>query len=97
VSDASPVNVELSIVLPLGVIANQLIKVEAELRFLNAKTSGYASERLGSGVAGQVSARLERINEALEVIRGLVADIETDIQPSPASTKSLKARAERED
>jgi hypothetical protein len=97
VSDALPVNIELSIVLPLGVIANQLAKVEAELRFLNAKTSVYGGERLGSGVAGQVSARLERINQALEVIRGLVADIETDIQPIPASTKSLKARAERDD
>ena len=96
-SDASPVNVELSIVLPLGAIANQLMRVEAELRFLNARTSAYASGRLDGGAAGQVSARLEKINEALEVIRGLVADIETDIQPIPASTKSLKARAERDD
>jgi hypothetical protein len=96
-SDPLPVNVELSIVLPLGVVANQLMKVEADLRFLNAKTSAYASRRLGGETAGQVAARLEKINEALEVIRGLVADIETDTQPRPAGTKSLKARADRED
>jgi len=71
-SDPSPANFELSIVLPLGVIANQLLKVEADLRFLNAKTATYASERPSGAMAGQVTARLERINEALEVIRGLV-------------------------
>ena len=96
-SDPPSVNVELSILLPLGVIANQLMKVEADLRFLNAKTSAYASRRLGGGMAGQVAARLEKINEALEVIRGLVADIEMDTQPKPAGTKSLKARADRDD
>jgi hypothetical protein len=96
-SDPSPVNLELSIVLPLGVIAHQLMKVEADLRFLNAKTAAYASERLGGGMAGLVAARLEKINEALEVIRGLVADIELDIQPRPAGAKSLRARDDRDD
>ena len=91
-SDPSPANVELSIVLPLGVIANQLLKVEADLRLLNAKTSTYASERPSGAMAGQVAARLERINEALEVIRGLVADIETDMQPKSANSRSLTAR-----
>ena len=57
-SDPPPVNVELSIVLPLGVIANQLMKVETDLRFLNAKTSAYVSERSDSVMAGQVAARI---------------------------------------
>jgi hypothetical protein len=96
-SDPSPANFELSIVLPLGVIANQLLKLEADLRFLNAKTSTYASERPDGAMAGQVTARLERINEALEVIRSLVADIETDIQPRSADARSLKARKDRDD
>jgi hypothetical protein len=96
-SEASPANFELSIVLPLGVLANQLLKVEAELRFLNAKTSAYANERLHSAMAGQVAARLEKIREALEAIRVLVADIETDIQPRFAGTKALKARTDRDD
>ena len=94
-SDTSPVNVELSIVLPLGVIANQLMKVEADLRFLNAKTSAYVGERPGGEAAGQVAARLEKINEVLEVIRGLVSDIEN--QPRSASARSAKARSDRDD
>jgi hypothetical protein len=96
-SDSSPANLELSIVLPLGVIANQLMKVEADLRFLNAKTSAYASERSRGGMAGQVAARLEKINEALEAIRGLVLDIETDMQPRSSNARSLKARTDRDD
>jgi hypothetical protein len=96
-SDTSPVNVELSIVLPLGVIANQLMKVEADLRFLNAKTSAYVGERPGGEAAGQVAARLEKINEVLEVIRGLVSDIEMDIQPRSAGPRSANARTDRDD
>jgi len=96
-SDTSSVNVELSIVLPLGVIANQLMKVEADLRFLNAKTSAYAGERQAGDTAGQVAARLDKINEALEVIRGLVSDIEMDMQPRSASSRSAKARTDRDD
>jgi hypothetical protein len=95
-SDASPANFELSIVLPLGVIANQLLKVEAELRFLNAKTAALAGEAAGAGMTDQAAARLERIGEALEAIRTLVTDIEADIQPRPAGAKS-KARSDRDD
>jgi hypothetical protein len=96
-SDTSPVNVELSLVLPLGVIANQLMKVEADLRFLNAKTAAYAGGRPSGDMAGQVAARLEKINEVLEVIRGLVSDIESDIQPRSANPRSGKARTDRDD
>ena len=41
--------------------------------------------------------KLEKINETLEVIRGLVSDIEEDIHPRPATAKSLKARSDRDD
>jgi hypothetical protein len=96
-SNPSPVNVELSMVLPLGVIANQLMKVEADLRFLNARTSAYQGERLDSGAAGQVGARLEKIHELLEAIRALLADIETDIQPKSELPKRFQVRADRDD
>jgi len=75
-------------VLPLGVVANQLMKVEADLRFLNAKRAAYASEGPGGEAAAQVAARLERINETLEAIRVLVLEIETDMRP---------ARSDRDD
>jgi hypothetical protein len=93
----SPANFDLSIVLPLGVVANQLMKVEADLRFLNAKTSAYAGEHPGDDMAAHVAARLEKINEALEVIRALVSDIEADIQPRSTNARSLKARSDRDD
>jgi hypothetical protein len=96
-SDFSRANIELSIMLPLGVVANQLMKVEADLRFLNAKTAAYASEGPGGEVAAQVAARLEKINEALEAIRVLVLEIETDIQPRAANARSLKGRSDRDD
>ena len=96
-SEASPATLELSLVLPLGVIANQLLKVEADLRFLNARTSAYADVRLDSAVAGQLAARLEKIHEALDAIRSLLADVETDIQPKFTGTKALKARPDRDD
>jgi hypothetical protein len=95
-SEASPANFELAIVLPLGVIANQLMKLEADLRFLNAKASRYASEPPGSVLAAQVAARIEKINEALEVIRTLVSDIATDIQPRSAK-KFPNIRTDRDD
>jgi hypothetical protein len=96
-SRPAPANFELSIVLPLGVVANQLLKVEADLRFLNAKTTAYAGEHPGGDMAGQVAARLEKINEALEVIRALVMDIEMEFQPRSATDRPLKARSNRDD
>jgi hypothetical protein len=92
----SPANFELAIVLPLGVIANQLMKLEADLRFLNAKTSRYASEPPDRILAAQVATRIEKINEALEVIRSLVSDIATDIQPR-AAKNFPKMHTDRDD
>lgn len=84
-TETSPENLELAIVLPLGVVANQLMKIEADLRFLNMKALAYAKERESGGPTGQIAARLDKINEALDLIKGLVSDIETDIQPRSAS------------
>ncbi|MEO7208232.1 MAG: hypothetical protein ABI356_01435 [Steroidobacteraceae bacterium] len=80
-SEPSQANFELSIVLPLGVVANQLMKIEADLRFLNARTSAYVRGRSGGELAAQVAARLEKINEALEVIRDLVS-APTGVKPT---------------
>ena len=43
-TEPSPANLELAIALPLGVVANQLTRIEADLRFLSMKASAY-SER----------------------------------------------------
>jgi len=95
-SAPSPTSIELAIALPLGVVANQLRKVESDLRFLTAKTSTYGQDRDAGNLAAQVAARLEQINEALENIRTLIADIERDIQPKSAG-ESKRRRDDRDD
>ncbi len=74
-------NLEMALILPLGVVANQLMRIEADLRLLNMKALDLARERETGRHAGLIEARLERINEVLDAIGKLVADIEADIQP----------------
>jgi hypothetical protein len=93
-TESSPANLELAIVLPLGVVANQLTRVEADLRFLSMKASAFADERENGELAAKASGGLERINEALDSIRGLVADMAANIQPRPVRTSS-RERASR--
>jgi hypothetical protein len=97
VTEPLAANLELAIALPLGVIANQLTRIEADLRFLSMKASACADERERGELAAKVSGNLEKINEALDLIRGLVADIEANIQPASASPtgKSSRERAAR--
>lgn len=93
-TESSPANLELAISLPLGVVANQLTRVEADLRFLSMKASAFADERENGELAAKASGGLERINEALDSIRGLVADMAANIQPRPVRTSS-RERASR--
>jgi hypothetical protein len=92
-----PANLELAITLPLGVVANQLTRIEADLRFLSMKAAGYANERENGVLAAKVSGGLEKISEALDLIRSLVADMEANVQPKSASLadKSSRERASR--
>jgi hypothetical protein len=81
------------------------MRIEADLRFLNMKALAFAKEGENTGPARQIAARLERINEALDRIRGLVSDIEADVQPRPATPigvssgepASLKTLSSRDD
>jgi hypothetical protein len=90
-----PTSLELAIDLPLGVVANQLRKVESDLRFLSAKSATHGDNRGNGNPASQVAARLEQINETLESIRALLADIERDLQPKSASAG--RRRDDRDD
>lgn len=82
---ASSANLELAVVLPLGVVASQLMRIEADLRSLNMKAWAHAKEREHAGLALEMAARLEKINEALDQIRGLTADMAADLQPKSAN------------
>ncbi len=81
-TDASSDNVEMAIVLPLGVVANQLMRIESDLRLLNAKALSVARRRENAGFTKVIEARIDSINQALDSIRGLVSDIELDIHSS---------------
>jgi hypothetical protein len=77
-------NFEMSINLPLGVLANQLMRIEAELRLLNMKALSCARER-DQRPTGGIEARLDTINATLESIRDLVSDIEDCLRPRSAA------------
>jgi hypothetical protein len=85
-TEAYPANPQLAIVLPLAAVANQLMRIEADLRSLNMKALVYAAGREQGGLAEQIAAGLEKINDELELIRGLTANIAADVQAAaPAS------------
>ena len=96
-TETSAANFELAIVLPLGVAANQLLKVEADLRLLNAKTTLYLARRESAGLGSQVAAHLEKIDATLDTIRALLADIEADLQPKAASPATRPPSEHRDD
>ena len=93
---------EVAIVLPLGAVANQLRRIETQLRLLNMKALGFARERDNRAVQLQVERRLDQISEALGSVAALVSDIEADVSPSRAKVTRLaldeetSSNAERE-
>jgi hypothetical protein len=93
--EGSSGNLEMAIVLPLGVVGHQLMRIEADLRLLHMKASHFAGERENAPQTRLIEARLEQINEALDSIRILVADIAADLHPE--QSKRQKPRADRED
>jgi hypothetical protein len=74
-SKGSSTDLELAIVLPLGVLAHQLMRVEAQLRLVNMKALDLATENDQRDSAALINAKLEHISEALDSIRTLVTDI----------------------
>ena len=92
---ATSENLEMTIALPLGVVANQLIRIEADLRLLNMKVLDSRRNADNQGLAGRIEARLENINEALDSIRNLVSDMEGCIRPTPDDTRSSRDAAYR--
>ena len=80
--EPSPANLQLAIVLPLGVVANQLMRIEADLRFLNMKAFGYAKRSDNGDIGSHITARLDQINASLDLIRGVICDIEADMRSS---------------
>jgi hypothetical protein len=93
-----PPDWEMTLVMPLGVIANQLIKIEGDLRFLSMKAVEQSGED-GVRSAKAIDARLELIYGALESINALLARLQADIHPKahPMKPSSHKERPDRDD
>jgi hypothetical protein len=97
-TEAFSANLEMAIALPLGVVANQLAKIEANLRHLNMRVGDFAKERDNGRLAGLIEGKLDNINGLLDSIRCIVSNIETDMQANAADEVAVrKARPEQDD
>jgi hypothetical protein len=77
---------EVTLILPLGVVANHLMKLEADLRLLNMKALDFTQAYEGGRDTRLIQAQIEDIYEALDSIRSLVSTIEADIHPWSAGS-----------
>jgi hypothetical protein len=92
--EGSSGNLEMAIVLPLGVVGHQLMRIEADLRLLHMKASHFAGDRENAPQTRLIEARFEQISEALDSIRTLVEDIAAELHPQPSKRKP---RLDRDD
>jgi hypothetical protein len=76
-------------VMPLGVLANKLIKIEGDLRFLSMKAAEYSVEDAARSTR-LVDARLEVLSDVLESIHSLLAKLQADIHPKGAASRIAK-------
>jgi hypothetical protein len=59
-TEASSANLQMAIALPLGVVSNQLMRIEADLRLLNMKALDFGRDRK-NGRESQTSSRSGRL------------------------------------
>jgi hypothetical protein len=84
---------ELTIDLPLGVVASQLTRIEEQLRLLSTKVADLVNERGSGRRDGAISVRLENINRALDSIRTYISDLEAEIHATRRSSDAVYSRA----
>ncbi len=84
---------EFTLSLPLGVVDNQLRKVEEQLRALNMKAVDFGEKCDDRPLRLLVTARLEKISGLVDSIAALVTRIDADIQARVA----IPARRLREE
>ena len=87
---------EMAVVLPLGAVASQLRRIEAQLRLLNMKALDFSGQRENRAFQAQIETRLEQITDALGSVTALVADIGADIAPSRAKVPRRAIEEESE-
>ncbi|HWW29837.1 MAG TPA: hypothetical protein VNY80_07480, partial [Steroidobacteraceae bacterium] len=84
-----------TIVLPLDVAHNKLIKIEEELRQLNMKVLSFGQERESGHLSDLIEPRLESLHETLDAIRERLSDLNSDIQPTREGDR--KSQLDRDD
>ena len=72
--------------MPLGALANRLVKIETDLRFLSMKAAEHAGED-GTRPTRAVDARLELIHESLDAIKVLLDRLQSDLHPRPPAAR----------
>lgn len=72
---------ETTLDLPLGTIGEHIRRVETELRAVDIVAAGTPGGGLPEVAARAVAARLEAIRTTLDVIEGLILDVEAHLAP----------------
>jgi hypothetical protein len=67
---------EITLLLPLGVVAHQLVKLEGQLRSISIRSTGGSEPVEEPAIGAPVAATLERIHELLASLQSLVNEIE---------------------
>lgn len=70
----------MALVMPLGALANKLVKIEGDLRFLSMKAREHAGET-DERPTRTADARIELIHESLDAIKALLVTLQTDLHP----------------
>jgi hypothetical protein len=73
-------DVEMTIVLPLDVVAGKLRRIEEELRHLSIRAVSIDQEAESKELNALIAARLERIRDTIYSISSCLADLSTDMQ-----------------
>jgi hypothetical protein len=87
----------MAIVLPLGVVGKQLMRIESELRLLNMKALNVGMQGDDGHHTTSIIATLETINASLDSIRQLVAEFGADIHPLPSPASRRNQYTNRDD
>jgi hypothetical protein len=80
-ADKTSAHIEMTIALPLDVVASKLVRIEEELRHLSRRTLSFEVEREEGSLAKLIAVRLDNIRDSLDSIRTLLSVLEDDAEP----------------
>jgi hypothetical protein len=73
-TEESRASFEMTIILPLDVLADKLARIEADLRRLNMRVSDFAHRSDNAELLALIDARRENLYETLDSIKALLSD-----------------------